>query len=226
MSLVSNKDHPSSKEVTLAKSQLLSTPFDTIMKYLKDYSISHNIPPKKCCISYTWPSSFTEVDQHCKVLRLASDLKAAGVLVNLDLFLVDEHCDFTKCLVEWIEESDAVLMMGSPSYKKRSEDSSTSTHVEVKALFEKRKKDSEAVIPVLMGGRFAEGFPPGYIETIGARITDLENYYKEVPSIAFKMLNLHKEKEVFDKLLEYRKIADAIIASSNIGIEEVKKEVC
>lgn len=176
----------------LFKSVLLQTPFSNVLMQLAEAARSRTRKPKRTAIAYAWPTRTDEHDLHVRVLRMRDDLAQSGVLASLDLTCASadartQHvicacasatAQFPASCVEWITESELVLLIGSVSYAERAKDPATLTHGEAHAMAQKKEQSSDAVIPLLMAGEFWNAFPPGYSGTMGASLLDQTQYFQ------------------------------------------------
>lgn len=162
----------------LFKSLLLHTPFSNIIQQLADASRTHARKPRRTAITYAWPVRSDEQDLQARVLRMSEDLSHAGVPVTLDLTHTVAGTQLATSLVEWVVQSEVVLLVGSVSYAERAKDPATQTHGEAQALSQKKAQSSDSVIPLLMAGEFWNAFPPGYAGTLGASLLDQTQYFQ------------------------------------------------
>ena len=133
---------------------------------------------------------------HERVLWLASDLRFVGVPATMDLTHATSSSTLDIDMCEWLRASETVLLLGSPSYKKRAIDPSTLTHKESLGLSTKYRANHNSVLPLLMAGTFWNGFPPGYTGTLGASLSTLDQYFQNFPDIAASLLRIRHHKEV------------------------------
>eukprot|EP00026_Physarum_polycephalum_P000242 Phypoly_transcript_00242.p1 GENE.Phypoly_transcript_00242~~Phypoly_transcript_00242.p1 ORF type:complete len:1865 (+),score=284.20 Phypoly_transcript_00242:114-5708(+) len=198
------------------KSQLLFIPFTNILKYLSNYAKDKGSIVKRCAISYTWPITAQEQGLQERILRLADDLKSTGITPFLDLThheslvpqndIADPLTHTETTILSWMRESEAILLIGSPSYKKRAADASTLTYKECKLLSKK-----STVIPLLMAGDFPDAFPPGYTGTLGASIVTLGQYFQSFPEVVATLLRIDHYPQVGAALRKYRADTEEIL---------------
>eukprot|EP00026_Physarum_polycephalum_P000220 Phypoly_transcript_00220.p1 GENE.Phypoly_transcript_00220~~Phypoly_transcript_00220.p1 ORF type:complete len:1904 (+),score=301.75 Phypoly_transcript_00220:90-5801(+) len=202
-------------QINLAfRSQLLYSPYNDILHFLATYA-KQTGAPKKCTITYTWPITQEEQGMHERVMCLESDLKSVGVHASLDLTRGTPATYFETEILEWLRASDTVLLLGSPSYKKRAADPTTLTHKESQVLTQKYQANHNSVIPLLMAGSFMNAFPPGYTGTMGASLCTPEEYYQNFPEIAATLLQIRNRREVENKLKKYRSDTEIILQQAN-----------
>jgi hypothetical protein len=134
---------------------------------------------------------------------------------NFSSLLSSSHKTLFAELLEWLRTSETVLLLGSPSYKKRAADISTHTYKESRVLTEKYRANHNSVIPLLMAGTFVNGFPPGYTGTMGASLCSPEEYYQNFPEIAATLLQIRHRREVGNRLKKYHTDTEIILQQAN-----------
>jgi len=122
------------------------------------------ITPPECFISYAWG-----VPEHERWVekRLATDLQKAGIGVVLDRWHNAQIGASVARFVERIENSDRIVMVGTPLYRRKYENKDTSTGYVVAAevdLIANRLLGTEAqkrsVLPLLLDGEKTASLPP------------------------------------------------------------------
>ncbi|MBS0358217.1 MAG: HEAT repeat domain-containing protein [Proteobacteria bacterium] len=116
-----------------------------------------------CFISYAW-----DTEEHKQwVERLAYDLTASGITVLLDKFTIDVSANLEQALEKEIRLADAVLVVGSKSYKEKTEWHEHLNAPEPVLSREWRKIKNNIApnkqIPLLLADEPKEAFPEGLL---------------------------------------------------------------
>ncbi len=141
---------------------------------------------------------------------MAEDLENVGIPVKVDLKSGNSETNFATAILDWHKESDFVLLLGSPSYSSRAKDKSTLLFKESQLLTEKRVKQGDSVLPLLMAGNYVNAFPPGYKDTTGAKICTAEQYFQNFPDIVSVFLSIHQDKDTIARISEFKKEIELI----------------
>ncbi len=140
------------------------TRFEQAVFQLASYVESQALARPECFISYAWGDR----EQERWVERnLATDLQKAGIRVVLDRWENARVGASVSRFVERIEQCDLVLMVGTPSYRRKYENKDTATGYVVAAevdLIANRLLGTEAqketVLPLLLAGEKTSSLPP------------------------------------------------------------------
>jgi TIR domain len=128
------------------------------------YMAEQKITPPETFISYAWgvPEQERWVEK-----RLATDLQKAGIDVVLDRWHNAQVGASVARFVERIEESDRIIMVGTPSYRRKYDNKDSDTGYVVAAevdLINNRLLGAEpqkrSVLPLLLDGEKMNSLPP------------------------------------------------------------------
>lgn len=176
--------------------------------------ISTTIPPKivkeTISISPTWP--FSTNDEHKRVfisyswdnekhqswvIKLCNDLREKGLEVLVDI-AQRKGVDLTEFMDKGIANSHKVLIIGTPQYKKKSEENEGGVKYENTIIKAKILHGAERnkYIPVLRSGTFETSFPEVISVLGGYDMCDDEKYLSLVNDIVCEIYDHPKHKLV------------------------------
>lgn len=139
------------------------TLFEQAAFRVRTYASEQNIKPPECFISYAWG-----VPEHERWVekRLAADLQKAGIKVVLDRWHNAQIGASVSRFVEYIEESDRIVVVGTPLYREKYENRDSRSGYVVAAevdVISNRLLGTEAqklsVLPVLLDGEKTAALP-------------------------------------------------------------------
>jgi small GTP-binding protein len=140
------------------------TRFEQAVFRVRAYVTEQKIAPPETFISYAW--GVTE-HEHWVEKRLATDLQKAGINVVLDRWHNAQIGASVARFVERIEKSDRIVVIGTPSYRRKYENKDASTGYVVAAevdLINNRllgtEPQKQSVLPLLLAGEKTESLPP------------------------------------------------------------------
>jgi hypothetical protein len=138
--------------------------FEQVLFRLKTYINERKISPPECFISYAWGD---QQHEHWVERTLATDLQKAGITVLLDRWASSRIGANVARFAERIAKSDRVIVVGTPAYRTKYENTDSTRGFVVAAegdLINQRMKGTEAqkesVLPVLLEGTEESAFPP------------------------------------------------------------------
>jgi small GTP-binding protein len=140
------------------------TRFEQAIFRVSAYMAEQKITPPETFISYAWgvPEQERWVEK-----RLATDLQKAGIDVVLDRWHNAQVGASVARFVERIEESDRIIMVGTPSYRRKYDNKDSDTGYVVAAevdLINNRLLGAEpqkrSVLPLLLDGEKVNSLPP------------------------------------------------------------------
>lgn len=148
-----------------------------ITTYVKDQGLQR----PTCFISYAWG----DVEQQRWVGRtLAIDLQKAGVDVVLDQWENTRIGASVMRFIERIEQSDKIIVVGTPAYRKKYKNKETQRGFVVAAegdLIAPRmlgtEAEKESVLPILLAGTDVESFPAWLRGRVYADFRDEAGYF-------------------------------------------------
>jgi WD40 repeat protein/GTPase SAR1 family protein len=155
--------------------------FEQAVFQLASYVESQKIRRPECFISYAWG----DPEQERWVERsLATDLRKAGLIVVLDRWENERVGATVSRFVERIEKCDRVIVVGTPSYRRKYENKDTSTGYVVAAEVDLISNkllgagaQKESVMPVLLAGESTSSFPPLLHSRVFGDFRDARNYF-------------------------------------------------
>lgn len=109
-------------------------------------------------ISYAWEADGRDNLHLQRFLQdLQANLQTAGFEVFLDL--ADMSGDMQKKMLAGIAQAGTAIVIGTPRLRARCGDAETNVAFEIRAILEKEKAGSMAVMPLLMSGTVATSLP-------------------------------------------------------------------
>jgi small GTP-binding protein len=157
------------------------TRFEQAVFRLRAFVTDQKITPPTCFISYAWG---TADDERWVEKRLATDLQKAGVDVLLDRWHNAQIGASIARFVERIEESDCVVVVGTPQYRQKAKNLVSPKGSVVAAEYElaglrllAAEGDKRTVLPVLLQGDEAESFPALLRGRVYADFRNEETYF-------------------------------------------------
>jgi GTPase SAR1 family protein len=155
--------------------------FEQAVFQVMSYVEGQKLPRPDCFISYAWG----EREQERWVERnLATDLQKAGINVVLDRWENARVGASVSRFVARIEQSDRVIVVGTPLYRKKYENKDPNTGYVVAAevdLISDRLMGTEAargtVLPVLLKGEKKTSLPPLLYDKVFADFRDERAYF-------------------------------------------------
>ena len=126
----------------------------------------HAMQGKKCFITYAWENNCSD---NCKktlqrrLLRLSKDLRVLNVQTFLDI--QDMQGDMNSWMKKCIDESDYYLVIGTPTYKRKTLEAKSNVAFELNLIYEKvalarSRGNNNILFPLLYEGTFDSSFPP------------------------------------------------------------------
>lgn len=140
------------------------TEFEQAIFRVKAYAADQKIKPPETFISYAWG-----VAEHERWVekRLAADLQKAGIDVVLDRWHSAQIGASVPRFVERIQNSDKIVMVGTPDYLRKYENKAPGAGYVVAAevdLISDRllgtEQQKESVLPLLLAGEAKDSLPP------------------------------------------------------------------
>jgi len=140
------------------------TRFEQAIFRVQAYVTERRIEPPKCFVSYAWG-----VPEHQRWVErsLATDLQKAGIDVVLDRWENARVGASIARFVDRIEKTDRVIVVGTPSYRRKYEnrdaDAGYVVAAEVDVISNRllgTEKQKETVLPVLLAGEKQASLPP------------------------------------------------------------------
>jgi small GTP-binding protein len=139
------------------------TRFEQAVFRLRSFVAEQNITPPTCFISYAWG-----VPEHERWVekRLARDLQKGGIEVLLDRWHNAQIGASIPRFIERIEESDCVVVVGTPQYKQKAKNVVSMKGSVVAAEYDlagirllSTEDEKRTVLPILLEGDESESFP-------------------------------------------------------------------
>ena len=168
------------------------TAFETALVRVKRVARSENKPLPSCFVSYAWGDE----RQERWVRGLTKDLENAGVAVALDQKDNPQPGANVARFVGLIEQSDFVIVVGTPLYRKKYEnkvsDAGSVVAAEVDQInlrLTRTEKEKATVLPLLLEGDEATSFPPLVRGKVYGRFDEDELYF---PSLFDLILTLYR----------------------------------
>jgi hypothetical protein len=144
--------------------------------------------------SYAWGDVQHE---HWVERRFATDLQKAGITIVLDRWENARIGASVSRFVERIEKCDGVIVIGTPSYRRKYENSDTKAGYVVAAevdLISNRMLATESlketVLPVLLAGEKKSSFPPLLHGRVHADFRDERIYFIAVFDLILSLYNI------------------------------------
>jgi GTPase SAR1 family protein len=170
----------------------------------KSYVTEQEIAPPECFISYAWGSPEQERwVEH----SLATDLLKAGIAVVLDRWVNTRIGSSVPRFVERVGKCDRVIVVGTPLYRKKYENSEPMGGYVVAAegdLIGKRMIGTEAakesVLPVLLEGMEETAFPTFLHGRVYADFRKVESYFDTVFELILSAYGIPPRHEVAEEL--------------------------
>jgi len=164
------------------------TRFEQAIFRVRAYVAEQKTTPPETFISYAWGMP---KDERWVEKRLATDLQKAGIDVLLDRWHNAQIGASVPRFVERIEKSDRIIMIGTPTYRRKYENKDTRTGYVVAAevdLINNRLLGTElqkqSVMPLLLDGDKADSLPPLLHGRVYADFRDEAAYF----STAFDLI--------------------------------------
>jgi small GTP-binding protein len=164
------------------------TRFEQAIFRVRAYAAEQKTAPPETFISYAWgmPEQERWVEK-----RLAADLQKAGIDVVLDRWHNAQVGASVARFVERIENSDRIVVIGTPAYRRKYNNKDTSTGYVVAAevdLINNRllgtEMQKQSVLPLLLDGDKAGSLPPLLHGRVYADFRDEAGYF----AIAFDLI--------------------------------------
>lgn len=139
------------------------TRFEQAVFRVRAYIAEQKIAPPQCFISYAWG-----VPEHERWVekRLATDLQKSGIDVLLDRWHNAQIGASVARFVECIEECERVIVVGTPSYRRKAKNVASATGSVAAAEMDvvgirllATEDEKRTVLPVLLAGKESESFP-------------------------------------------------------------------
>jgi small GTP-binding protein len=172
------------QEVELAMQRAAAayrTRFEEAIFRVRAHVAERGLKTPECFISYAWG---VPVDERWVERALAADLQKAGIDVVLDRWENARVGASVSRFVERIEKADRVVVVGTPSYRRKYENRDPGAGFVVAAEVdvisnrllgaEQRK---ETVLPVLLSGAKEESLPPLLHGRVHADFRDQRRYF-------------------------------------------------
>ena len=182
------------------------TRFEQAVFRISSYVAEQKITPPQTFISYAWgaPEHESWVEK-----RLALDLQKAGIKVVLDRWHNAQIGASVARFVERIENSDRIVMVGTPTYRRKYENKRSSTGYVVAAeveLINNRLLGTElqknSVLPLLVEGEKAESLPPLMHGRVYADFRDERTYFPTAFDLILSLYRLPPNDSVVADLRE------------------------
>jgi small GTP-binding protein len=157
------------------------TRFEQAVFRVRAYVAERGLTPPACFVSYAWG-----VSEHERWVekRLAPDLQKAGMAVVLDRWDNAQIGASVARFIERITQSDRIIMVGTPLYRRKYENKDTTTGYVVAAevdLINNRLLGTEAlkesVLPVVLAGEKTTSLPPLMHGRVHADFRDEAAYF-------------------------------------------------
>lgn len=170
------------------------TRFEQAVFRVRAYVAEQKVTPPDCFISYAWG-----VPEHERWVekRLATDLQKAGIGVVLDRWHNAQIGASVARFVERIEKSNRVVVVGTPSYRRKYENKDTSTGYVVAAevdLINDRllgtETQKESVFPLLLDGEKSASLPPLLRGRVRADFRDESAYFATAFDLVLSLYQL------------------------------------
>jgi hypothetical protein len=164
------------------------TCFEKAIFRVASYAAEQKIAPPETFISYAWG-----VGEHERWVekRLAPDLQKAGINVLLDRWHNAQTGASVGRFVDRIEESDRIVVIGTPNYLQKYKNKDTTTGYVVAAevdLIHNRllgtEAQKESVLPLILEGGKTKSLPPLLHCSVYADFRDERAYF----AIAFDLI--------------------------------------
>ncbi|MGB9939628.1 GTP-binding protein [Methanosarcina sp.] len=180
--------------------------FEQVLFRLKSYVTDQEIVSLECFISYAWGNP----DQELWVERsLAKDLQKAGIMVVLDRWENARIGASVPRFVESVGKTDRVLVVGTPLYRKKYDNSEPMRGFVVAAegdLIGKRmigtETEKESVLPVLLEGTDKSAFPILLQGRVYADFRKSEAYFDELLKLLLSLYQIKLNDPVATELRE------------------------
>lgn len=180
--------------------------FEQVLFRLKSYVMDQKIASPKCFISYTWGN----LEQELWVERnLAMDLQKAGINVILDQWENSRVGASVPRFVERIEKADRVIVVGTPLYRKKFDNSKPMRSFVIAAegdLIGKRmigtEAEKESVFPVLLEGTADSSFPLLLQNRVYADFRNSELYFSTAFELILSIYGIPPQHSVSSELRE------------------------
>jgi small GTP-binding protein len=180
--------------------------FEQALFRLKNYVIEQKIAVPECFISYAW--GIREQERWVE-LRLATDLQKAGVTVVLDRWENARIGASVTRFVERVAETNRVIVVGTPLYRKKYDNKDTMQGFVVAAegdLIGKRmmgaEMEKESVLPVLLEGTKESAFPPLLQGRVHADFRNSEAYFDTMIELLLSLFQIPPNHPVATELHE------------------------
>jgi small GTP-binding protein len=180
--------------------------FEQVLFRLKNYVTEHEIVVPECFISYAWgiPEHERWVER-----RLGTDLQKAGITVLLDRWENMRIGASMPRFVERVGKADRVIVVGTPLYRKKYENSESMRSFVVAAegdLIGKRMIGTEAgkesVLPLLLEGTEESAFPHLLQGRVYADFRNNEAYFDKVFELLLSLFQIRPNHPVATELRE------------------------
>ncbi len=157
------------------------TRFEQAVFHVRTYISEQGMKPPQCFISYAWG-----VSEHERWVekRLATDLQKAGIDVVLDRWHSAQIGASVARFIERIEQSNRIVVVGTPLYRRKYENKDNCTGYVVAAevdLIANRLLGTEiqkrSVLPLLLEGQKTNSLPPLLHGRVFADFRDEAKYF-------------------------------------------------
>jgi small GTP-binding protein len=180
--------------------------FEQALFRFKNYVTEQKIAVPECFISYAW--GIPEQERWVE-LRLATDLQKAGVTVVLDRWENARIGASVTRFVERVAETNRVIVVGTPLYRKKYDNKDTMQGFVVAAegdLIGKRmmgaEMEKESVLPVLLEGTKESAFPPLLQGRVYADFRNSEAYFDKMFELLLSLFQIQPNHPVATELRE------------------------
>jgi small GTP-binding protein len=180
--------------------------FEQVLYLLKNYVMEQKIAVPECFISYVWGNP----DQERWIEKsLATDLQKAGIAIVLDRWENARIGASVPRFVERVGKADRVIVVGTPSYRKKYDNNEPMRSFVVAAegdLIVKRMIGTEAmkesVLPILLEGTEESSFPLLLHGRIYGDFRNEEDYFNGAFELLLSLYNIKPNSPVAKELRE------------------------
>jgi GTPase SAR1 family protein len=179
--------------------------FEQALLRLHSYAEGRRLRMPSCFISYAWGDSKHE---HWVETQLATDLQKAGVDVILDRWENRIGANLSR-FIERIKKSDVVVIVGTPRYVQKYENTATATGFFVAAEMDlinsrltRTEAEKETVLPVLLAGDQDTSFTPLLQNRLCADFRDEQAYFTTAFDLILSMFRISPREALEARLNE------------------------
>jgi GTPase SAR1 family protein len=182
------------------------TQFEQAMFQLSTYVESQPITRPTCFVSYAWGNSEQErwVEGH-----LATDLQKAGINVVLDRWENARIGSSVNRFIERIEQSDFVIVVGTPLYRSKYENrdahAGTIVAAEVDLISNRltgTERQKETVLPLLLDGEKVNSLPPLLHNRVYGDFRNQRDYFVSTFQLTLDLYRINRRNEAVSDLYE------------------------